>query len=121
MADLGTAAERAAELAAEHAVVAALVAAQERDFAAMVEASVASNADDEHDVEGSSIAFERAQLTAALARSRARLAAIERAATDLGEGRYGTCELCGRPIGAARLEARPTATTCIDCASRSRG
>ncbi len=28
---------------------------------------------------------------------------------------YGYCESCGEEIGIKRLEARPTATQCIDC------
>ncbi|MEK7437703.1 MAG: TraR/DksA C4-type zinc finger protein, partial [Pseudomonadota bacterium] len=28
---------------------------------------------------------------------------------------YGYCESCGVEIGLKRLEARPTATLCIDC------
>ena len=28
------------------------------------------------------------------------------------------CSLCGKPIGAARLEALPGVTTCIDCAKK---
>ncbi len=28
---------------------------------------------------------------------------------------YGYCEVCGVEIGIRRLEARPTATLCIDC------
>ena len=30
-------------------------------------------------------------------------------------GEYGYCEACGVEIGLRRLEARPTATLCIDC------
>jgi DnaK suppressor protein len=30
-------------------------------------------------------------------------------------GEYGFCETCGVEIGVRRLEARPTATLCIDC------
>ncbi len=33
----------------------------------------------------------------------------------LDEGEYGYCESCGVEIGIRRLEARPTATLCIDC------
>jgi DnaK suppressor protein len=33
----------------------------------------------------------------------------------LDAGDYGYCELCGVEIGIERLEARPTATLCIDC------
>ena len=30
-------------------------------------------------------------------------------------GDYGYCEKCGVEVGIARLEARPTATLCVDC------
>ena len=33
----------------------------------------------------------------------------------LSAGTYGTCAECGADIPAARLEARPEATLCIDC------
>lgn len=29
------------------------------------------------------------------------------------------CSLCGRPIAAARLEALPGVTTCVECAKRN--
>lgn len=35
--------------------------------------------------------------------------------TKIDEGDYGYCEKCGIEIGLKRLEARPTATLCIDC------
>ncbi|WIW95209.1 TraR/DksA family transcriptional regulator [Altererythrobacter rubellus] len=31
-------------------------------------------------------------------------------------GTYGTCSKCGKDIRRERLEARPIATRCIDCA-----
>lgn len=34
---------------------------------------------------------------------------------DLDSHDYGFCESCGEDIGIRRLEARPTATLCIDC------
>lgn len=88
------------------------------DFEALVEASEGSNADDEHDPEGSTIAFERSQLDALLQQGRASLTDIDEALERLEQGSYGTCERCGRPIGQGRLEARPTARRCIECASR---
>ncbi len=33
----------------------------------------------------------------------------------LDQGDYGFCDACGVDIGIKRLEARPTATLCIDC------
>jgi len=94
------------------------VAALQRAFAEMVAASEGSNADDEHDPEGATIAFERTQLSAQIAHARADLDAVDEAMARVRTGHYGSCESCGRPIASARLEARPTATTCITCASR---
>lgn len=39
---------------------------------------------------------------------------VDRALRRIDEGTYGTCVVCGRPIGAERLEALPYATLCID-------
>ena len=33
----------------------------------------------------------------------------------IDQGDYGFCDACGVDIGIKRLEARPTATLCIDC------
>ena len=83
-------------------------------------ASAESNADDEHDPEGATIGFERAQLSALLEQSRARLVELDRALERVAAGTYGACEACGQPIAAGRLEARPTARTCVACATSSR-
>jgi len=40
---------------------------------------------------------------------------IEESLESLKQGDYGYCESCGAEIGIRRLEARPTATQCIDC------
>ncbi len=45
------------------------------------------------------------------------LADIERAQAKLAEGTYGTCDGCGEPIAAARLEALPWAAECVSCRS----
>ncbi len=42
------------------------------------------------------------------------LTQIDRALAKLDDGTFGTCERCGKPIGDARLHARPWATLCID-------
>lgn len=42
-----------------------------------------------------------------------RLNNIEAALTRIDEGTFGTCELCKKPIEANRLEANPSARTCI--------
>ena len=87
-----------------------------RQFDGIVAAALDSNADDEHDPEGATIAYERSQLDALVSQAQSSLAEIDAAITRLDDGTYGVCERCGEPIGAGRLEARPLARRCISCA-----
>jgi DnaK suppressor protein len=48
-------------------------------------------------------------------RERKLLKKIEESLQLLADKEYGYCEVCGVEIGLRRLEARPTATLCIDC------
>jgi DnaK suppressor protein len=48
-------------------------------------------------------------------RERKLLKKITAAIQDIDDNVYGYCESCGVEIGIRRLEARPTATLCIDC------
>lgn len=45
---------------------------------------------------------------------------IARALAKLDEGSYGECDVCGKPIAPARLEAAPESVLCIDCARGAR-
>lgn len=72
--------------------------------------------DDEHDPEGPTIAYERAQVAARLDAARAEMAELRRAAQRLDEADAGACAGCGQPIAYERLLARPAATTCVGCA-----
>jgi RNA polymerase-binding transcription factor DksA len=92
------------------------LAALTADFDGVVAASRDTNADDEHDPEGATIAFERAQVDALVRQARERVAELDAALDRLEAGSYGACRRCGGPIAPARLEARPEATTCIRCA-----
>jgi DnaK suppressor protein len=103
-------------LAEEHAAALAQIDALSREFDEVVAASRSSNADDEHDPEGATIAFERQQVVALLEQARRRLADVEAALARRESGDYGRCETCGRPIAPERLAARPAARTCIHCA-----
>ena len=103
-------------LLGERADALAQLAALGREHDAMVAASEASNADDEHDPEGATIGFERAQLAATIEMTRGRLADLDRALAQVELGADGRCEACGGEVGAERLAARPSARTCISCA-----
>jgi RNA polymerase-binding transcription factor len=95
----------------------ARIQSMSRDFEAIVESSIDSNADDEHDPEGSTVAYDRAQTAALLNEAQDYLDDIDRALDRLAKGRYFTCDGCGAPIDAERLSARPATRHCIQCAS----
>lgn len=103
----------------ERARTSARIEALERDFRDIVESSADAVRDDEHDAEGATIAFERAQVASLLAEARARIGDLDQAVKRLESDDAGLCERCGEPIGIERLEARPTATLCVSCAERA--
>lgn len=47
---------------------------------------------------------------------RAEIQQVRLALLRIENGTYGTCAICGEPIGLARLQALPIATRCIKCA-----
>lgn len=114
---MGANLELRAALTADRAATAERVAALTADLEAIVEAARLVATDDEHDPEGSTIAFERSQTTTFLDDARRHLADLDSALERLDADGYGHCEVCGNPIAPARLLARPTARTCIDCAT----
>ncbi len=107
-------------LDAERQATSARIAEMSVDFDGIVEASVNANIDDEHDPEGATVAFERAQVAALLTQARAHLDELDRALARLAAGKYAVCERCGGEIAPERLAARPAAHTCFDCAASSR-
>ena len=42
-----------------------------------------------------------------------------KALRKIKEGKYGICEKCGEPISPERLEAFPSATSCMKCKEKS--
>jgi RNA polymerase-binding transcription factor DksA len=106
---------------AERDRTAALLADLARDFAAIADQVDGSATDDEHDPEGATLGFERAQVSALLRTARQRLAELDPALAAAPEDpASATCERCGGPIPAARLLARPGTTRCLTCADAHR-
>jgi len=50
-------------------------------------------------------------------RERKLIRKIDEAIARVDRDEYGFCDTCGTEIGIRRLEARPTATLCVDCKS----
>lgn len=107
---------RAAQARAE-----ALLAAADEEFDGIVAASDNANADDEHDPEGATIAFERARVVAVRSETRHQLGELAAALQRVLAGTYGRCEECGGEIGTDRLAALPTARRCARCAGGQPG
>jgi DnaK suppressor protein len=98
----------------------ARIEAMSAEFHEIVAATAGSNSDDEHDPEGSTIAFERAKVAALLLEAQAYLRDVDLALARLDAGTYWTCERCEGAIAAERLAARPATRTCISCAASQR-
>jgi DnaK suppressor protein len=103
-------------LEAERAAAEARARSMSAELEGFMAESADTNADDEHDPEGPTIAYQRAQLVTLLAGSRASVDDLDRALDRLARGEYALCERCGGAIPADRLEARPATRTCIHCA-----
>lgn len=105
-----------ARLEAERGRIEAEIDALGRDFDNVVADVEHNPPDDEHDPSGATIGFERAQLRALIDMLRQRRAELDAAIARFDAGTYGTCDRCGGAIGDERLDAQPSATTCIRCA-----
>lgn len=106
-------------LLAERGATLARIRAMQADLDAIVSASTNANTDDEHDPEGSTIAYERAQVSALLAGAQSNREDLDCALARLSAGNYSVCERCHSQISAERLAALPAGRTCIDCAKRA--
>ncbi|MGJ9422929.1 TraR/DksA family transcriptional regulator [Aeromicrobium sp. CF3.5] len=63
--------------------------------------------------EGTSMAVDRLAAVSTQEQLMAMLADVQKARQHVVDGTYGVCEVCGEPIPAGRLEARPWALQCI--------
>jgi DnaK suppressor protein len=102
-------------LNAEREKTTARIAALTAEWDDIVAATADANVDDEHDPEGSTIAFERARVSTLLSQGRAYLGELELAQRRVEDGTYGVCARCGSAIPPERLQARPVARTCTQC------
>ncbi len=73
---------------------------------------------DSNFADSSQVTAERGEAEALAASLRDTLDEVEHALAKLETGTYGLCEGCEQRITPARLEAKPAARFCMDCASR---
>jgi RNA polymerase-binding transcription factor len=104
----------------ERAAAELRITAVTSEFDGIVADSQYANADDEHDPEGSTIAYERSRVAALIAGEKSHLEDLDRAIARLSSGDYGLCEGCGGQIAPERLAALPAVRTCFACAVTAR-
>jgi len=106
--------------AAERGPRAVLAAERERLTTELAELGVDSATNDSGFADSGQVTAERGEVDALAGSLRETLNDIDDALAKIDAGTYGICEQCGRPIGAARLEAMPAARLCIEDASTRR-
>ena len=104
-------------LRARAAELDALWARLDADEASVLSDRADATADDEHDPEGSTLSGEWQRVDALRRSVLDERAEVDAALARMDAGTYGICVVCGDVIAPGRLEARPMATTCIDCAA----
>ena len=102
---------------AERRRIAGQIVDLRKSFAGIVDAAELTSTDDEHDPEGATIAYERAQVSALLRQAEEDLAALDLALERVDNGTAQMCESCGDSIALERLLALPTTRLCVRCAS----
>ena len=95
-----------------------LLAQQARNAVSLTEVRDARDGeqDDEHDPEGPTLTSEWSRLTGMQDDAARQLKELDRAIARVDDRSYGICSRCGQPIARERLEVRPVAELCIDCA-----
>ena len=73
---------------------------------------------DSNFADSSQVTAERGEAERLATELRETLEEVEAAIVRLEAGTYGRCEVCGKPIGEARLEAMPAARLCIADAAK---
>jgi RNA polymerase-binding protein DksA len=69
---------------------------------------------DENFADTAQVAAEQVEYRTLAAQLQDQLGDVEAALARIDDGAYGTCEVCGQEIAAARLEAMPSTRFCID-------
>ena len=84
----------------------------------LAETASEHNADPDN-ADGGSLAFELEMDFSKQRNARELLSKVEKALGRMDRGEYGMCEISGKPIPLARLEALPYATTLVELADRA--
>lgn len=113
-----TVARLTAKLEAERDRLQGTIASLEEEMQdARIAEAAADHSADPDNVDGGSIAVELEKEISLEQNATDLLDKVERALVRVKTREYGVCEICGKNIPLARLEALPYVTTCVSCAN----
>ena len=69
--------------------------------------------------DAAAVTAERTEVLGLVESIKGQLDDVDTALDHIEKGTYGTCDNCGKEIGAARMEFRPASVLCVDCKSKS--
>lgn len=69
--------------------------------------------------DAAAVTAERTEVLGLVESLKSQLDDVDMAMAHIEAGTYGTCDKCGKEIGAARMEFRPSSVLCVDCKSKA--
>ena len=69
--------------------------------------------------DAAAVTAERTEVLGLVESLKGQLDDVDRALEHIAAGTYGTCDNCGKEIGADRMEFRPASVLCVDCKSKA--
>ena len=71
--------------------------------------------------DAAAVTAERTEVLGLVESLKTQLDNVDRALAHIEAGTYGTCDNCGKEIGADRMAFRPASVLCVDCKSKAAG
>jgi len=69
--------------------------------------------------DAAAVTAERTEVLGVVDSLKRQLDDVDRALAHIAAGTYGTCDNCGKQIGADRMQFRPASVLCVDCKSQA--
>jgi len=71
--------------------------------------------------DAAAVTAERTEVMGVVESLKHQLDDVDKALAHIAAGTYGTCDNCGKEIGADRMAFRPESVLCVDCKSQAAG
>lgn len=71
--------------------------------------------------DAAAVTAERTEVLGLVESLKKQLDDVDKALAHIASGSYGTCDNCGKEIGADRMAFRPASVLCVDCKTKATG